>query len=243
MQQGLDPTQITTCMKCRKAPSRYHGTWGEEGLCRPCILVMEPSVRRKVLRDLHPAERKRWQLDELAERAREKDQARGEEPSRPTSRSTSTGVAQRYTEPYRHQETHPAAPSRNSDRHERRDHSRAFAELPVRFTVGSGTGRTSSQLHGRTFQSVSKDLSAGGIRIQVRDPVLFEIPAGCSLRLEIAVPGGASLVRGTGVVHNVVRTGQGRDTGHLCVQFDPLAGDATETLRRFLGRGRAPHFD
>ena len=243
MQQGLDPTQITTCMKCRKAPSRYHGTWGEEGLCRPCILVMEPSVRRKVLRELHPAERKRWQLDELAERAREKDQSRGEGPTSPTSKSSSTGVAQRYTEPCQHRESHPAAPRRDSDHHERRDHSRAFAELPVRFTVAGGTERTSSPLHGRTFRSVSKDLSAGGVRIQILDPVLFEIPAGCSLRLEIAVPGGAPLVRGTGVVHNVVRTGQGHDKGHLCVQFDPLAGDDTEALRRFLGRSRASHFD
>ncbi|MDF1555023.1 MAG: PilZ domain-containing protein [Deferrisomatales bacterium] len=240
MQQGLNPTQITTCMKCRKAPSRYHGTWGEEGLCRPCILAMEPAVRRKVLRELHPAERKRWQLDELAERARKKEQPRGEEPSRPTPGPARTGAGQGYTEPYRHREDHPATPRRDSDRHERRDHSRVFAELPVRFTVFGGTERPSSPLHGRTFRSVSKDLSAGGVRIQILDPALFEIQAGCGLRLEITVPGGASLVRGTGVVHNVVRTSQGRDAGHLCVQFDPLGGDDTETLRRFFTRGRSP---
>ena len=240
MQKGLDPTHTTICMKCRKAPSRYYGTWGEEGLCRPCILGMEPSVRRKVQRELHPAERKRWQLDDLAEQSREKELVRREEPGQPTTGPVSTGGARRYTEVYRHREPHPAA-RRDTDRHERRDHSRVFAELPIRFTVAVGTGRTSLPPHGRTFRSVSKDLSAGGIRIQILDTALFEVPAGCSLRLEITVPGGTSVVRGTGVVHNVVRTSSERDTGYLCVQFDPLSGDAAETLRRFLIRGRSPH--
>lgn len=55
-------------MKCRKEPSRYYGIWGAEGLCRACILRMPPGVRRKVLRDMFPADRKRYQLDELLER-------------------------------------------------------------------------------------------------------------------------------------------------------------------------------
>jgi hypothetical protein len=226
-------------MKCRQAASRYHGTWGEEGLCRPCVLALEPSVRRKVLRELHPAERKRWQLDELAERIREKDQARGGEAARRPARPSGSDADRRYTEPYRRRDP-PATPPRDSDRNERRDHSRVFAELPVRLTVAGGSGRAASPLHGRTFRTVSKDLSAGGIRIQVRDPALLEIPAGCRLRLEIAVPGDTATVHGAGVVHNVVRTGRGRDTGYLCVQFDPLAGGDAELLRRLLARRRSP---
>ncbi len=68
MKQGLEPDHSSTCMKCRKELSRYYGTWGGEGLCRACILRMPAEVRRKVLRDMFPADRKRYQLDELLER-------------------------------------------------------------------------------------------------------------------------------------------------------------------------------
>ena len=64
--KGFEPTKTTTCMKCRKAVSRYYGKWGEEGLCRPCIEAMPSEIRLKVLRDLHPEDRKRWQMDNLA---------------------------------------------------------------------------------------------------------------------------------------------------------------------------------
>ncbi|MHB8763448.1 MAG: hypothetical protein ACYDA8_03770 [Deferrisomatales bacterium] len=65
MADPLAPSRRTTCMKCRKAPSRYYGKWGDEGLCRPCVEQMPPDVRLKVLRDMHPEERKRWHLDGL----------------------------------------------------------------------------------------------------------------------------------------------------------------------------------
>ena len=65
MQKGLDPHKQTLCMKCRKAPSRYYGKWGEEGLCRECIERMPVRMRVRVLRDFHPEDTKRWQLDEL----------------------------------------------------------------------------------------------------------------------------------------------------------------------------------
>lgn len=65
MQKGLDPIKETLCMACRKAPARYYGKWAEEGLCRTCIERMEPKMRVRVLRDLHPEDRKRWQLDSL----------------------------------------------------------------------------------------------------------------------------------------------------------------------------------
>jgi hypothetical protein len=65
MHKGLDPPKQTLCMKCRKAPSRYYGKWGEEGLCRKCIQRMPTKMRVRVLRDFHPEDSKRWQLDAL----------------------------------------------------------------------------------------------------------------------------------------------------------------------------------
>ncbi len=53
----------TTCMVCRERTARYYGSWANEGLCRPCVLDMEPEIRMKVIRDMHPADRLRWQAD------------------------------------------------------------------------------------------------------------------------------------------------------------------------------------
>jgi len=55
MKSTLEPTHQSTCMKCRTASARYYGKWAAEG----------PDIRLKVLRDMHPADRKRWQLDGL----------------------------------------------------------------------------------------------------------------------------------------------------------------------------------
>jgi len=65
MKPDLDPIEQTTCMKCRAATARYYGKWASEGLCRACVKGMPAEIRLKVLRDMHPADRKRWQLDGL----------------------------------------------------------------------------------------------------------------------------------------------------------------------------------
>jgi hypothetical protein len=50
-------------MVCLTRSARYYGKWAKEGLCRACVLEMEPEIRIKVLRDLHSADRLRWQAD------------------------------------------------------------------------------------------------------------------------------------------------------------------------------------
>jgi hypothetical protein len=58
-----DRPKRTTCMVCLVRTARYYGSWAEEGLCRVCVLGMEPEIRIKVLRDMHSADRLRWQVD------------------------------------------------------------------------------------------------------------------------------------------------------------------------------------
>jgi hypothetical protein len=65
MKDALEPHKKTTCMKCRKRDARYYGKWAEEGLCRSCVEQMGPSVRRRIIRDMHPEDRSRWKLDGL----------------------------------------------------------------------------------------------------------------------------------------------------------------------------------
>ena len=86
MKETLDPTQQSTCMKCRSAPARYYGKWAKEGLCRPCILGMPPDIRAKVLRDMDPADRSRWQIDALLSPAEGPRHARGAPAQDPTER-------------------------------------------------------------------------------------------------------------------------------------------------------------
>jgi hypothetical protein len=50
-------------MVCLPRSARYYGKWAKEGLCRACVLEMEPGIRIKVLRDMHSADRLRWQAD------------------------------------------------------------------------------------------------------------------------------------------------------------------------------------
>lgn len=50
-------------MACLLCTARYYGTWAKEGLCRDCVLEMEPEIRIKVLRDMYPVDRQRWRAD------------------------------------------------------------------------------------------------------------------------------------------------------------------------------------
>jgi hypothetical protein len=219
-------------MKCRQAPSRYYGTWGDEGLCRECIQGLEPATRRKVLRELRPEERKRWQIDELAERVRKKEQAQREASQQ---QEVAHRIDSRYTNPYRAQETPACPPPKLADgRSERRRHTRTFAELQVRFYINGGCGRATAKLAGRAFRSTSKDISEGGIRLQVHESQLLDVPAGCGLRLEIALPFGIPVVRCTGVVRNVVRVSRGRDTGYLCIQFAAFTSNGADGIRSYI---------
>jgi hypothetical protein len=86
MKPVLDPIEQTRCMKCRAATARYYGKWASEGLCRPCVLGMQAEIRLKVLRDMHPADRKRWQLDGLFSGADDADVRPDASPGEPSER-------------------------------------------------------------------------------------------------------------------------------------------------------------
>ena len=59
-----DRPKGTTCMICFTRVARYYGSWAEEeGVCRHCMLEMEPEIRFKVVRDMYPHDRQRWQDD------------------------------------------------------------------------------------------------------------------------------------------------------------------------------------
>ncbi len=57
------PRRAHLCMVCFQRASRYFGVWAEEGLCKPCVDAMRPDVRLRVIRDMHPEYRTRWQRD------------------------------------------------------------------------------------------------------------------------------------------------------------------------------------
>ncbi|GAB4258140.1 MAG: hypothetical protein Kow0092_05550 [Deferrisomatales bacterium] len=225
MRDGFRPLDESTCMKCRKAPSRYYGKWGAEGLCRACVQRMPGTVRRKVLRDMHGPDRKRWQLDDLLDRAapgpKRSRTARAPAPSprpRPAPAKPPTASGQTAS---------PPSPQ------ERRRHRRVYAELPASFSLFPGSNR-SGQLEGRVFRAVTKDLSRGGARLIVADPALFGLPFGCRLRLSIRVPGLPAGLRCVGVLRNVVKNRRGKDLGYLCLAFEALGVEGSRELQRFL---------
>jgi hypothetical protein len=69
----------TTCMVCLERTARYYGIWANEGLCRACLMGMEPEIRFKVIRDMHAADRRRWQADnKISEEVAEPQNGSGE---------------------------------------------------------------------------------------------------------------------------------------------------------------------
>ncbi len=215
MKQGLEPSERTTCMKCRKRTSRYYGRWGAEGLCRPCVLAMPAEVRRKVVRDMSPADRKRWQLDDLLENP---------PPERP-ARAPGAQPGPAASGPETAQGEPQAAPRAE----------RLEAKLEVAFSVAPSPAAPKAA-RGRTFHASTLDLSPLDLRLAVHDPLLLDLGLGAVLRLTVRLPRVPEPMRCTGAVRNVVRAGPAGGAGHLCVELRPMTGAARQLWDAFLAQ-------
>jgi hypothetical protein len=235
MSNGSRPSGSGSCMKCGKAPARYYGNWGKQGLCRACVQNLPWDLRMKVLADLRPEDQKRWQLDALIRREKETDSRRRDLPARPMSPSdTPTTDASWAAEggfPKIHRPSRPK--KRVTDSAERRKHPRVSAKLPVGFSIRPTRGDL-SRFRGSVFRSVSRDISVGGIGILVHDLALLDLAAGCQLTLRISLAQPAKVIGCLGELRNAVKGTRGQESAHLCVQFGHLAPEQDRTLRRFV---------
>jgi CRP-like cAMP-binding protein len=116
---------------------------------------------------------------------------------------------------------------------DRRKFPRLNEQLSVSFSVSS-TSTVSAQFRGRVFRSLSKDISLSGIRVKVQDRLLMGLPAGCQLRLELAVPQGGGSIRCLGTLRNIVEGKEGQDVGYLGIEFNDMSSALRKRLEEFI---------
>lgn len=121
---------------------------------------------------------------------------------------------------------------------ERRRHPRLNERIPVSFSISAG-GAVHGQFKGRVFRTVSRDLSVGGIKIQVQDRALFALPMGSQLRMEIGLPRPWGAIRAIGVVKSLLEGKEGADIGFIGIEFHEMSQVHRRKLEGFL-QGTTP---
>ena len=230
-------------MKCENDVARYYGRWGTEGFCRDCVTGMPTDLRRRILKDLHPEDSKRWQLDGLAHREKQNPRRveRSDRKPWPEDIDLLFQEKETQTESVDLLALRPASAQPKTSKTltprlhspERRRYPRLPAKLKTQFAVSPHSNATAS-LRGKVFRSITKDVSLGGVCILVQDVSLLELPFRSHLRIVVAIPQPQSLVRSVGLVRNIVRTVQGTDNGRLCVAFSTMRQGEKEKLKQFI---------
>lgn len=213
MLRGTEPPNPTTCMMCNRSPARYHGAWAAGGLCRPCLERMAPDLRVLLLRDMDPADRKRFQLDQLFER--------GAAAPTPTSRRLEDAIVATPVRPLSPSTDARVARQSASDRPERRRHPRVRVRLPAGLMVTSPPAGP-SPTRPRAYHTVCRDLSLGGVRVAA-EPKLLDLPSGSPVRIEVLLPQPSLPLHCRGTVRNATPGRQGADLGALGLAFSDLA--------------------
>ena len=230
MLKGLDPLQDEACMTCQKASARYYGGWGPVGICRACILGSPSDLRLKLLREMHPADRQRWRLDEAWEHEHDgQPLARGTVfPSRPGSVALEPKPSNPGTMLKRDLQ-------RGATGHlqpERRRHPRCPVRLPTSVTYSGSVG-SSSQSRPHVHYSMSKDLSIGGIRVSIQNPNLLDLARDTLVQVEFLLSRPSVMIRCGATVRAMVAERRGAELGYLCLAFDRLGQGQERTLEDF----------
>jgi CRP-like cAMP-binding protein len=116
---------------------------------------------------------------------------------------------------------------------DRRRHPRINEKLQVSLSVASSS-RVASQLRGKVFRSLTRDVSISGVRIMVQNRDLLTLPIGCQLRLEIFLPSPWGAIRCLGALKNVAEGKEGQDIGYLGVEFADLSQSPRKKLEQFI---------
>jgi CRP-like cAMP-binding protein len=125
------------------------------------------------------------------------------------------------------------AKKRSAGMVDRRRWPRLNEQLSVSFSV-SPTSTVAAPFRGRVFRSLSQDISLSGIRVRVQDRFLMGLPAGCQLRLELAVPHGGGAIRCLGTLRNIVEGKDGQDVGYLGIEFNEISPAIRKRLEEYI---------
>ena len=136
-------------------------------------------------------------------------------------------------EQYHHERVQKAQNKKKAVGFEKRGHPRYELKLAVNFSVSSGSD-TPSQFQRKTFKTVCTDISNSGARLEIKDRSLLDLPVGCDLRLELALPKPKERIRCIGTVRHIIEARVEKETFYLGVEFSEILPEDRKKLEHFL---------
>jgi len=136
-------------------------------------------------------------------------------------------------EQYHNERAHKAQNKKKAAGFEKRGHPRYELKLAVNFSVSSGSN-TPSQFRKKTFKTVCTDISNSGARLEIKDRSLLDLPVGCNLRLELALPKPKEHIRCIGTVRHIIEARTEKETFYLGVEFSEMLPEDRKKLEHFL---------
>ena len=142
-------------------------------------------------------------------------------------------VVRGILEQYHKERAHKAQNKKKAAGFEKRGHPRYQPRLAVNFFFSSGSDAP-SQFQGKTFKTVCTDISNSGARLEIKDRSLLDLPMGCNLRLELALPKTTDLIRCIGTVRHIIEARVEKETYYLGVEFSQMLPEDRKNLEHFL---------
>lgn len=136
-------------------------------------------------------------------------------------------------EQYHNERVQKAQNKKKAAGFEKRGHPRYELKLAVNFSVSLGSD-TPSQFQRKTFKTICTDISNSGARLEIKDRSLLDLPVGCDLRLELALPKPKERIRCIGTVRHIMEARVEKETFYLGVEFSEMLPEDREKLEHFL---------
>ena len=231
-------------MKCGHASARYYGAWAKEGLCRLCIAEMPSEIRIKVLRDMYPEDRKRWQLDNILsspwDAERESDRPRrgpSEQDVEWMVKACETGNETVLLDLLQEGGLDDESGLRGQQS-DRRRQPRLDIELPVLLSVDV-PDLEPKKSEPSIIRGMTRDISLRGIKLDVPGPSFSQLLAGAKAKAAIMLPVPFGLFKSIGTIKHSGRGRQGSQRRYVGVVFDKLSVEQQALLARFMTTYRA----
>lgn len=136
-------------------------------------------------------------------------------------------------EQYHNERVQKAQNKKKAAGFEKRGHPRYELRLAVNFSVSLGSN-TPSQFQRKTFKTFCIDISNSRARLEVKDRSLLDLPVGCDLRLELALPKPKERIRYIGTVRHIIEARVEKETFYLGVEFSEMLSEDRKKLEHFL---------
>ena len=200
---------------------------------------MAPETRMKVLRDMHPESRKKWQLDNVISDPWEEKPDPNRPVSVPTEREVEmmleaceAGRQATLQEDLRKPGQEERYPLETFDP-ERRSERRRKVNLPVVLGLVAANPRVRDSDQ-PIFRGIAENISLRGVKILLEAASSRQLAPGARLSVAIRLPRPLPIFTSIAVIMHVARARDGREKASLGAVFETLTSDQGSLLGRFV---------